>query len=154
QKVRNSPPRPDAPPASAVTCLERGSGDRCAKARLLAGLLRNRNIPARVVNGPALSKGAEQQAHYWVEAYRYDRWLPMCPTSRPFGRVPSTYLVFGFGDRPLVTARRIGDLQYSFHVEKVGKDPADAAEEPLLRRTFKTVSLYQLPPGDRRLVEV
>lgn len=152
QKVRTSA-RHDGPPAGALTCLEKGSGDRCAKARLLVALLRNRNIPARVVNGLALSKAPEQQPHYWVEAFVYDHWLPMCPTYRHFGRVPSTYLVFGFGDRALVTQKRISDLKSTFLVEKVGHE-ADAAEGPFWRRAFKSVSLYQLPPGDRRLVEV
>jgi transglutaminase-like putative cysteine protease len=153
QKVRNDV-RLDGPAVSAVTCLERGSGDRCAKSRLLVALLRNRNIPARVVSGVTLSKGPEQQAHYWVEAYVYDHWLPMCPYYRLFGRVPSTYLVFGFGDRPLVTARRVSDLKYAFLVERVGRDEAKGPEESGWQKTLKGLSLYQLPPGDRRLVEV
>ena len=28
----------------------------------------------------------------------YDHWLPMDPFHRQFGRLPSTYVVFGFGD--------------------------------------------------------
>jgi hypothetical protein len=152
-QVRNDV-RFDGPSVSAVTCLERGSGDRCAKSRLLVALLRNRNIPARVVSGVTLSKGPEQEAHCWVEAYLYDHWLPMCPYHRHFGKVPSTYLILGFGDRPVVTGRRISDLKYAFLVERLGQDlPADR-EESLLRRGFKALSLYQLPVGDRRLVEV
>src|SRR5262249_47538399 len=108
QKVRNDV-RFDGPAVSAVTCLERASGDRCAKSRLLVALLRTRNIRAGVVSGVTLAKGPEQQGHYWVEAFIYDHWLPMCSYYRLFGRVPSTYLVFGIGDRPLVTAKRISD---------------------------------------------
>jgi hypothetical protein len=154
QKIRNDV-RFAGPAISAVNCLEQGSGDRCAKSRLLAALLRNRNIPARIVTGVTLSKGPEQQAHYWVEAYVYDHWLPMCPFYHLFGRVPSTYLIFGYGDRPLVTSRRVSDLKYAFLVERLGKDAdSAAAQESRIRKTFKSLSLYQLPPGDRRLVEV
>lgn len=153
QKVRNDVGF-DGPPISALACLERGSGDRLAKSRLLVALLRNRNIPARIVSGVTLTKGSEQLGHYWVEAYLYDHWLPMCPYYRLFGRVPSTYLIFGFGDRPLVTARRVSDLKYAFLVERVGKEAPTERVESSWQKAFKTLSLYQLPPGDRRLVEV
>lgn len=143
----------DGPPVSALTCLERGSGDRSAKSRLLVALLRNRNIPARVVSGLTLAKGPEQQGHCWVEAYLYDHWMPMCPYYRLFGRVPSTYLILGFGDRPLLTARRAADVQYAFLVERLNRAEPAVADSPF-RRLFKNLSLYQLPPGDRRLVEV
>jgi hypothetical protein len=139
---------------SALTCLEAGKGDRAAKARLLVALLRNRNIPARIATGVTLTRGAEQQAHYWVEAYLYDHWLPMDPFHRHFGRVPATYLTFGFGDRPVVTAKRVGDLKYAFLVERVGKETSAEADDSWWKKSFKNLSLYQLAPGDRRLVEV
>jgi hypothetical protein len=153
QKIHNDV-RFDGPAISALTCLETGSGDRCAKSRLLIALLRNRNIPARMVGGVTLAKGPEQQAHYWVEAYLYDHWLPMCPYYRLFGRVPSTYLVFGFGDRPLVTGKRVEGLKYAFLVEPLGKEGAAEQGASWWKRGFTKLSLYGLPPGDRRLVEV
>ncbi|MFO0881411.1 MAG: 7TM domain-containing protein [Gemmataceae bacterium] len=153
QRIRNEVGL-DGPPTSALACLEQGQGDRLAKSRLLVALLRNRNIPARIVSGVTLGKGPEQLGHYWVEAYIYDHWLPMCPYYRLFGRVPSTYLIFGYGDRPMVSARRVGQLKYAFLVERLGKEaPAEGAESSW-QRTFKSLSLYQLPPSDRRLVEV
>jgi hypothetical protein len=152
QKVHNDV-RFDGPAVSALTCLESGSGDRCAKSRLLIALLRNRNIPARMVGGVALTKGPEQQAHYWVEAYLYDHWLPMCPFYRLFGKVPPTYLIFGFGDRPLVTSKRVEQLKSAFLVERAGKEAA-AGEDTAWQRGFKHLSLYNLPTGDRRLVEI
>src|SRR5262249_16061218 len=112
QKVKNDVGF-DGPAISAVTCLDHASAAPSPKSRLLVAPLRNRNIPARVVSGITLSKGPEQQPHYWVEAYLYDHWLPMCPYYRLFGRVPSTYLIFGFGDRSLVTARRVSELKYA-----------------------------------------
>jgi hypothetical protein len=152
QKIHNDV-RFDGPAISALTCLETGGGDRCAKSRLLIALLRNRNIPARMVAGVTLTKGPEQQAHYWVEAWLYDHWLPMCPFYRLFGKVPATYLVFGFGDRPLVTGKRVEGLKHAFLVELVGKDDP-GAEESAWKRGFKSLSLYALPASDRRLVEI
>ncbi len=153
QKVKNDV-RFDTRATGAVACLEAGRGDRAAKSRLLAALLRNRNIPARLVTGITLARGPEQQAHCWVEAFVYDHWLPMDPFHRQFGRVPATYVVFGFGDRPVVAGKRMDKLRWAFLVERVGKEGAEAAAESIWKRTFKTLSLYQLAPGDRRLVEV
>jgi hypothetical protein len=152
QKIKNGA-RLDGPPQSALACLTAGQGDRSAKARLLVALLRNRNIPARIVTGLTLSKGAEQQAHYWVEAHLLDHWLPLCPFHRHFGKVPSTFLVFGFGDRPVVSGRRVAGLKYAFLVERLKHEGA-AADEGVWRRAFKGLSLYVLPAADRRLVEV
>jgi hypothetical protein len=137
----------------ALACLEALSGDRSAKSRLLVALLRNRNIPARIVTGLTLAKGPEQSIHYWVEAWVYDHWLPMCPFYRSFGRVPSPCLVFGFGDHPPVAARHVKDLRYAFLVERAGR-AADAVEPSLWRRAFRSLSLHTLPAADRHLVEV
>jgi hypothetical protein len=142
-------------PLSALACLERGAGDRAARCRLLVALLRNRNIPARMVQGLTLSRGPEQMPHYWVEAFVHDHWLAMCPTYRLFGRVNSTYLIFAIGDRPLVSSRNVSDLQYAFLVERlVDKDSPPAQKEYSARRLFKAISLHELPSSDRRLVEV
>lgn len=140
-------------PAGAAECLKAGRGDAGAKSRLLTSLLRLRGIPARVMTGLALAKGAEQRAHHWVEARVHDRWLPMCPFYHHFGRVPATYLVFGCGDEPVVRGRGIADLDYAFLVERVATDDAAPPASPL-RRAFSAVSLFALPPAERRLVEV
>jgi 7 transmembrane helices usually fused to an inactive transglutaminase/Transglutaminase-like superfamily len=144
----------DGSSSGAVACLERGSGDGVERSRLLVALLRNRNIPARVVHGVVLSHGPQQQAHYWVEAFVHEHWTPMCPTGRYFGRVPSTYVVFGFGDKPPVTVKHVADLKYAFLVERAGRDEASDLRESLAKRVFKTLSLTLLPSADRRLVEV
>jgi hypothetical protein len=140
-------------PAGAAECLKATRGDAGAKSRLLAALLRIRGIPARVMTGLALTKGTEQRAHHWVEAWVQYRWLPMCPFYHHFGRVPATYLVFGCSDEPVVRGRNITDLDYAFLVERVATDDAAPAASPL-RRAFAAVSLFTLPPAERRLVEV
>ncbi|MGL4551592.1 MAG: 7TM domain-containing protein [Gemmataceae bacterium] len=144
--------RVDGEPSSARACLESGKGDRLARARLLVALLRNRQIPARIVQGLTLTRGPEQTAHHWVEAFLFDHWVPMCPTYRHFGKVPSTFLVLGTGDRPAVTGRHVKDLRHAFLVERLDRE--GAAPDGGWRGALKALSLYQLPPGDRRLVEV
>jgi transglutaminase-like putative cysteine protease len=151
-EVRNEPGF-DGPPATPLACLESRRGDRPAKARLLLALLRDRGIPARLVAGLVLGKSAEQRPHYWVEAWVYGHWLPMCPFHGYFGRLPPTYLVFGFGDKPLVRGRHVKDLDFAFLVERVAAPDPAAGASPL-RRLFTTLSLYLLPPAERRLVEV
>src|SRR5262249_9589901 len=84
EQVRNEPSI-DGPAVGAAECLQAESGDCAAKSRLLAALLRNRGIAARLVTGVTLTKGPEQRAHYWVEAWVHGRWLPMCPFHHHFG---------------------------------------------------------------------
>jgi hypothetical protein len=144
-------PSIDGPVVTPAECLKNGSGDCAAKSRLLLALLRNRGIPARLVAGVTLSKGPEQRAHYWVEAWVRDSWLPMCPFHKQFGHVPPTWVVFGYGDQPLVRGRHVKDLEYAFLVEHAPPQQ-DASASPL-RRFFQTISLYMLPPAEQRLVE-
>jgi hypothetical protein len=152
-EIKNDPV--DGPSASAVECLANLRGDRLAQSRLLMALLRNRGIAARIVTGLALAKGSEKP-HYWVEAWlpAYGHWLPMCPFYRHFGRVPSTFLIFGFGEKPLVRGRHVKDLDFAFLVERQPiLDPTTAQGTPI-KRLFMNLSLFSLPPAERRLVEI
>jgi hypothetical protein len=145
-------PHLDGPSAGVVECLESRHGDRLAKSRLLVALLRTRGIPARLVTGVTLGKGPEQRTHYWVEAWVDSHWLSMCPFHGCFGRVPPTYLVFGFGERPLARGRNVKDIDCAFLIERGALEvPAGAS---VWRRLFLTLSLTQLPSADRRLVEL
>jgi hypothetical protein len=145
-------PSVDGPAVGSAECLRNGSGDSGAKARLLADLLRCRGIPARVVTGLALSKGHEQLAHHWVEAWLHDRWFPMCPVYHYFGHLPGTFLVFALDDLPIARGRQVRDLDYGFVVEKVAEPPADAGASHL-RRVFRALSLRGLPAAEQRQVE-
>jgi hypothetical protein len=142
------------PAVSAAECLKNGSGDAGAKSRLLTALLRNRGIPARIVTGLALTKGHEQLAHYWVEAWIHDHWVPMCPFYHHFRSVPATYLVFGFGDLPMARGRHLQDLDYGFLVERTATDnPAAPEQASLYHRLLMALSFHALPPPEQRLVE-
>jgi hypothetical protein len=151
--IKNDPV--DGPSANAVECLANRHGDRLAQSRLLLALLRNRGIAARIVTGLALTKGSERP-HYWVEAWlpAYGHWLPMCPFYGHFGRVPSTYLIFGFGEKPLVRGRHVKDLDFAFLVERLPASDPNAAGVSPLKRLFMNLSLFTLPPAERRLVEI
>jgi hypothetical protein len=154
KEIKNDPV--DGPSATAIECLRNGRGDRLAQSRLLLALLRNRGIPARLVSGLVLANGSEQPQHYWVEAWlsSYGQWLPMCPFYQHFGHVPSTYLVFGFGEKPLVRGWHVKDLEFAFLVERLPVVDANAAGLSPLKRLFLNLSLFSLPPAERRLVEI
>jgi hypothetical protein len=147
-------PTVDGRSMEAATCLQQTSGDNTAKSRLLTALLRKRGIPARLVTGLTLSKGAAQRAHTWVEAWVHDRWVPMCPFWHQFGRVTATYLIFGFGDFPIVRGRNVKDLDYAFAIERVQVEQPDPSTVSRARQFFDAISLYRLPPGERRVVEL
>src|SRR5206468_2735719 len=139
------------PAASPADCLKAGAGDSASKSRLLVTLLRGRSIPARLVTGVTLTRGRDQHAHNWVEAWVDQRWLPMCPVNHRFGEVPSTYLVLTFGETPVVVAHHVTELNNAFLVEKLGPESAAPDAGPL-RRAFQAVSLYMLSPNDQELV--
>jgi uncharacterized membrane protein len=156
QEIKNDPV--GGPSTSAVECLLNRHGDRLAKSRLLLSLLRNRGIPARLVFGLALTKGSEQPPHYWVEAwlssYGHGHWLSMCPFYSHIGQMPSTYLIFGYGDKPLVRGWHVKDLDYSFLAERLPAPDPNAAGVSPLKRLFLRLSLYSLPTTERQFVKI
>jgi hypothetical protein len=153
-KEISNEPNIGGPAMGAAECLKNGRGDCGAKSRLLVALLRNRGIPARLITGLTLTKGPEQLAHSWVEAWLHDHWVPMCTFYHHFGRVPANFLIFGVGDLTMARGRRVRDLDYAFLVERAVPESTVAAETPSPgRRLFLALSLYGLPPAEQRLVE-
>jgi hypothetical protein len=138
---------------SAAECLKHGGGDAAAKSRLLLALCRNRDVPARLVTGLALTRDSKQSAHYWVEAWLREQWLPICPFGHHFGFVPRTYLVFGYGPTAIARGHNVQNLDYAFLVERTGLDAAEAARAAWPRRLLLTLSFHSLPPTEQRLVE-
>jgi hypothetical protein len=152
QEIGNDPVV-GGPGLSDVECLKAGRGDAGAKSRLLVALCRNRGIPARLVTGLTLARGNEQQAHTWVEAWVDDHWMSMCPCNHHCGRVPPTYLVFGFGDLALVRGHNVRAMTYACLAEHRPPAAAEDAAPSLLHQLFERVSLYNLPPAETGLVE-
>jgi hypothetical protein len=139
---------------SALDCLKNGSGDSGGKSRLLVALCRNRGIPARFVTGLPLKRGREQSAHVWVEGWVHNHWLPACPSYHCLGHLPASYLIFNYGDYPLVRGRNVRDLKYALLIEHpVADEDLAAAEMSPLRRLLTRLSLFALPPPEQRLVE-
>ena len=151
EQIRREPSPGQASP-SALECLQAERGDALAQSRLLAALCRNRCIPARLVHGLVLHKNSEQTAHVWVEAWVGDHWMAMCPLHRHCGRVPASYLVFGYDDFALVRGANITDLDYSFLVQPQVA-PAAPPADSVVKRFFQRVSLFTLPPAEAKLVE-
>ena len=146
-------PTVGGPAVGAVECLNTGRGDSAAKSRLLVALCRNRGIPARLVTGLWLTKGPEQTAQAWCEAWVREQWLPMCPYHHHYGHVPSTYIVLGLGaDQPIVKGFKVRNLGYEYLIERTAPEGMAVDPSPL-RRVFKMLSLDTLPPADSRLVE-
>jgi hypothetical protein len=139
--------------SSAVECLKSRRGDAVAKSRLLAALCRSRNIPTRLVAGLNLTQQNDQTAHWWVESWIGDRWLPMCTSNHHYGRMPSTYLVFSFGDEAMVRGHSVHDLDYSCLVEHHAPREGAAPNDSWLHQIFRTISLDAPPPGQRGLLE-
>ena len=138
----------------AVDCLKVKHGDAAAKSRLLTALCRSRGIPARIITGLTLDKRNDQTAHYWVEAWVGDHWMPMCPFYRHCGTVPATYLTFAIGDSPLVRGHNVRDLDYACLAEHhKGVSDAPVEQGTWLQRVFRTISLDAPPPDERGLVE-
>ncbi len=141
-------------PISPVECLRDEAGDSSAKARLLVALLRCRGVQARVVAGLTLAHGPEQRFHYWAEAWVQERWLSLCPCFHHYGKVPTTYLVFNYDDhQALRPHHRARDLTHAFLVERTSALDPDGGQAPPLRRFFRAVSLFRLPPAEQKLVE-
>jgi 7 transmembrane helices usually fused to an inactive transglutaminase/Transglutaminase-like superfamily len=135
-----------------VECLKAGSGTAAGKSRLLVALCRSRGIPARLVNGLTLRKLNDLTMHTWVEAWIGDHWVPMCPFNHYCGRVPSSYLIFGFGDMVMVRGHNVHNLDYSCLVEP-RSPPEPTASPSFLQRVFARLSLFALPPAEHQLVE-
>jgi transglutaminase-like putative cysteine protease len=150
QRVRKEPAAGAS--STALDCLQNGRGDALAKSRLLVALCRNRGIPARLVSGLILNKKSEQKGHVWAEAWVDGAWLAMCPYHHHCGKVPPTYLVFGFGDMAMVRGINVTDLDYSYLVESKGPD-TPVVDASLLQRLFRRISISALPPPERHLVE-
>jgi hypothetical protein len=101
-----------------------------------------------------LGTRSEQTAHSWVEAWVEDYWMPLCPYNHYCGKVPATYLVFGYGELAMVRGHNVRDLDYACLVEHQVRSVAESAEKSTwLQRFFAHVSLYALPPAEGKLVE-
>src|SRR5207248_2160048 len=136
------------PGMTSVECLKAGAGDARAQSRLLVALCRNRGIQSRLVWGLTLRPGQEQQAHVWAEGWVHNHWVAACPFYHHLGHIPSTYLVFGYGDVPVVRSRKVSELDCAFLVER-STEESTATEASPARKLFARISLFALPPAEQ-----
>jgi hypothetical protein len=141
-----------AAPLSALQCLRKGSGDSCAKSRLLVALCRNRGLPARVMSGVRLVPGRAQGLHHWAEAWVNEHWLPMCPVFQYFGdgKLPSNYLVLAVGEDTPIRGHK-AEPDYHFTVKDLSA--AAGAGEAAAEGFWQQGSLTRLGTAEQKLVE-
>jgi hypothetical protein len=101
----------------AVLTCKLGEASCNGKSRLLVALLRNAGIPARLVGGIILTRGAKRTTHQWVEVYLGDLWAPFCPLNGHFASKPRTYLAVYRGDHAYFRHTRDISFDYRFVAE-------------------------------------
>lgn len=93
-------------PTDAVAAFRLQEASCNGKNRLLVALLRARGIPARMAEGLLLRNTQKRTTHAWTEVLIGKQWVPFCPTSGYFARIPEHYLELGKGDLPAFTHSR------------------------------------------------
>ena len=137
--------------ASALDCLQKKAGTDAGKARLFVALCRNRNIPARVVQGLRVSDEGAHQLHHWAEAYAVDHWLIVDPESRRFGVPVSSdeYIVWGLGDDLLQMDGARGSPSWTV-TPVYDEAAADGGKPPsFARQIWRRMSLANLRPDEQ-----
>jgi transglutaminase-like putative cysteine protease len=124
-------PATDPPgPQDALSVLTARRGTSLGRARALVALLRAAGVPARLVGGLRLEKGAEKRAtNSWVEAWGGRGWIPLDPTRGFFATLPNTYLALYRGDLPLIVHTRGIDLEYGFQMRATTRRAVEEGEE-------------------------
>jgi hypothetical protein len=72
------------------------------KSLLLASLLRENQIPVRIITGVRLMEMIDGSFHYWIQVYHGDRWSDYDPFYGFKNEVPSNYLAFKYDARPFI----------------------------------------------------
>lgn len=98
-------------PTDAVAALRLLEASCNGKNRLLVALLRARGIPARMAQGLILRNTQKRTTHAWTEVLVNGQWIPFCPTSGYFAKIPEQYLELSKGDSPVFS-----------HTQKIGFD--------------------------------
>lgn len=107
--------RPFKGTTDALTALRLGEASCNGKSRLFVALARATGIPARLVGGLVMDRGAKRTSHQWVEAWIAGHWVPFCPTNGHFAELPERYLTLYYGDESLL--RHTNDINFSWQFE-------------------------------------
>ncbi len=109
------------------------------QSRLLIALLRASEVPARLVGGLILDRGAKRTTHVWVEAWINGVWVPMDPLNGHFAERPGHYLMLYRGDEALFARTSNINFQYLFSIH-----PLRAAPDEHLRIASGLLDAYSI----------
>ena len=119
-------------PTDAVTAYRLGEASCNGKNRLLVALARAEGIPARLVKGLILEKGVtKKQSHAWSEIYIHGQWIPFCPTSDYYARIPARYLEYAKMDARMFKYTKNVNFERRFEINRGVRNPEEAFVENL-----------------------
>lgn len=102
----------------ALTALKLGEASCNGKSRLFVAMLRQLNIPSRLVGGLVMQSGSKRTSHQWVEVYINGHWVPFDTINDHFAEIPANYLTLYYGDQVLFKHTANVNFQYFFKVSK------------------------------------
>ncbi len=101
----------------AVVTLQLGEASCNGKSRLAVALLRQQNIPARVVGGIILKNGRKKTLHQWVEVLMGNTWVPFCPLNHHLFTLPANYLLIYQDDEVFFKRSANINFDYYFYIK-------------------------------------
>jgi len=113
--ARGLKPRAFKGTTDALTALRLGEASCNGKSRLFVALARNTGIPARLIGGLIMDRGAKRTSHQWVEAWVAGHWVPFDALNGHFAELPQRYLTLYYGDESLF--RHTSDINFSYQFE-------------------------------------
>ena len=108
----------------ALTALKLGQASCNGKSRLFVALMREQNIPARLIGGIVLDGIDKKTSHQWAELYLNERWVPFDVTNDHFASLPENYLQLYTGDESLFRHSPDIDFDYIFRTGVYKTSPA------------------------------
>jgi len=119
-------------PTDAITAFRLSEASCNGKNRLLISLARSQGIPARMCKGIILEQGVTKtESHAWTELYLNGQWVPFCPTSDYFAKIPASYLEFPKQDERMFAYSKNILFDRAFTIERSAKTPEEALREDL-----------------------
>ena len=108
--------------------LRRGHGLRIGRERVFTACLRSAGIPARFVEGIALSSSTKRKRRFWNEVWAEGTWHPVSLSGGWRGKIPSDYVAVAADGRRVV--RSLGAGVFTYHVVVRPAPPRSAQATP------------------------
>jgi hypothetical protein len=110
--------------------LRRGHGLRIGRERVLTASLRSAGIPARFVEGVALSSSTRRKRRFWNEVWHEGRWYPVSVSGGWIGKLPDDYVAVVSDGRRVVRSLGAGIIEYSVVAHPAPERPAAKTPGP------------------------